>query len=100
MPSLAPKPIRHGTPSGYMAHRRRHEVPCRDCTDAHSAADTERNRRAGMPARAPGKYTTIPTTALADLYLNASVEAQQRAEQAIREDVLKLAVDRYDKEVA
>lgn len=27
-----------GTPSGYMAHRRRKETACRPCLDAHNAA--------------------------------------------------------------
>lgn len=81
-----------------MAHRRRHEVPCRDCTDAHSAAGTERNRRAGMPARGAGRYTTVPTAVLADLYLNADPAAQVRAEAATPDGVLTLAVQRYDQE--
>ena len=30
-PTRQRKPINHGTPSGYEAHRRRHEEPCADC---------------------------------------------------------------------
>jgi hypothetical protein len=92
--------IRHGTASGYTAHRRRHEVPCRDCTDAHSAVSVARLRADGRPARAAGRYTTIPTTVLADLYLNATPAAQERAEQATPDGVLDLAVKRYDQENA
>lgn len=94
------KPIQHGTTAGFQQHQRRGVPACDECRAARAAYDTRRRRANGQPAREAGKYTSIPTTALADLYLNASVEAQQRAEQAIREDVLKLAVDRYDKEVA
>lgn len=36
-------PIRHGTPGGYRAHRRRHEPACRECLDAH-ATYNNRNR--------------------------------------------------------
>jgi WhiB family redox-sensing transcriptional regulator len=40
--------IRHGTESGYYAHRRRHEPPCEGCRVAASKANGERkNRRRG-----------------------------------------------------
>lgn len=38
-PAWAPKeqPIRHGTTGGYLAHRRRGEIPCDECRLAASA---------------------------------------------------------------
>lgn len=39
------KPITHGTDKGYQAHRRRGEVPCQACCDAHAA----RNRAGYQP---------------------------------------------------
>lgn len=94
------KPIRHGTPGGYQAHRRR-GVPVTDecgCRDARNARDTCRRRENGTQARIAGPYTSVPTTVLADLYLNASQDAQERAEANTSDGVLTLAVARYDQE--
>lgn len=98
--SGAPKPIRHGTNAGYQQHRRRSIPPCEPCREARNAYDTRRRRERGTPARIAGPYTSIPTAALGELYLNATLTAQAHAEAQIPADVLKLAVDFYDKEVA
>lgn len=37
---------RHGTPAGYLAHRRTGQTPCRDCTHAHSVAGKRRKLHA------------------------------------------------------
>lgn len=44
-----------GTESGYTAHRKRRDVPCRACTDAHTAAQRDRaeRRRLGLPSIRP-----------------------------------------------
>lgn len=31
-----------GDPAGYMRHRRRNEIPCRECLDAAAAREAER----------------------------------------------------------
>lgn len=47
-PALSRPPC--GTESGYTAHRKRRDVPCRACTDAHTAAQRARThaRRDGI----------------------------------------------------
>lgn len=39
------RPIKHGTPGGYNAHRRRDETPCASCREAHKADVAERDTR-------------------------------------------------------
>lgn len=94
-----PRPITHGTDSGYAAHIRRNTPPCDDCKAAHTAKQIAR-RRLTRPARHAGAYTAIPTRILADLYVNADIAAQERAEAAINADVLTKAVELYDQEAA
>lgn len=36
-----PRPIKHGTAGGYVAHRRRSETPCAECTAANTLAKRE-----------------------------------------------------------
>ena len=38
------KPINHGTNAGYHVHRRRGEIACQPCRDAHRAVEAERER--------------------------------------------------------
>lgn len=44
-PGLKVESIRHGTPGGYMAHRRRGSVPCPSCLEARAVYAAERRLR-------------------------------------------------------
>ncbi len=50
-PGPAPKPIQHGTASGYNLHRHRGETPCTDCRKAN-AAQSAANRARRVARRA------------------------------------------------
>lgn len=43
------RPARCGTTSGYQRHRRLGEVPCRECTDAHSDYSYDRTHPVADP---------------------------------------------------
>jgi WhiB family redox-sensing transcriptional regulator len=65
-PRTRRQPIDHGTPGGYIAHRRRGETPCFECKEANNRykreADQRRaGRRAGQPA--PARLTDPATAA-------------------------------------
>jgi WhiB family redox-sensing transcriptional regulator len=44
-PGTTLKPIKHGTTSGYYAHRYRGERPCQSCREAAAAYKAERERK-------------------------------------------------------
>ena len=44
-PGPAPKPIQHGTASGYNLHRHRGETPCTDCRKANAAQSAANRAR-------------------------------------------------------
>lgn len=58
------KPIDHGTPSGYLTHRRRGEDACRACKDAEAAANrrrwADRPKRRHVEAPAPIPVAVAP----------------------------------------
>ena len=45
-PTRQRKPINHGTPSGYEAHRRRQEEPCTDCKKAIAERNALQRKKA------------------------------------------------------
>lgn len=52
-------PNRCGQDRGYYAHRRRHEIPCLACCDAHNQRNKQRGDRTAstlMPCGTPAAY--------------------------------------------
>ncbi len=50
-PQSRPRPINHGTPGGYIAHRRRGEEPCDDCRRARKLKQVEQRQAKREAAR-------------------------------------------------
>ena len=93
--------IKHGTPAGYAAHRRRKEDPCTACRKAHSAKTAENKRlrtMRGVPLVSagrggPAKWASISVATFAAMYWTASPEVQD----ALDVEVGKERVDRWIK---
>lgn len=49
----APRPINHGSTSGYATHLKRGEVPCDSCRRAHAAYHRDRKARARLARQDP-----------------------------------------------
>ena len=82
-----------GTQPGYISHLRRKQPPCEACVRAHAI----HTRAVGIRTKGT-KTVMVPVETLADLYLNATPEAQQRLEEAVGAHVLDAAVNRYDQQ--
>lgn len=80
-----------GTQPGYISHIRKREPACDRCLRAHRI-----HTRANGIRHGGTKTVMVPIEALADLYLAAHPEAQQRIETELGVDVLDAVVDRYD----
>jgi hypothetical protein len=95
------QPIKHGTPAGYAAHRRRKEPACPACTKAHSAKTAENKRLRsirGEPIASagrggPAKWASISVVTFAQMYWTASPEVQDALDNEVGRD----RVDRWIK---
>lgn len=75
------QPIKHGTPTGYAAHRRRKEEACDPCRKAHSQKmrDDKLRRAGGQLGMGRGKnqrWARVSVEVFAQMYWTATPETQ------------------------
>ncbi|OCH80980.1 hypothetical protein [Gordonia sp. UCD-TK1] len=92
-PRRRPGTAECGTEPGYQAHKHRKEKPCADCSRAHSRDQQARSIRKYGKDRS-GRIT-VDVDALADLYVHAPDEPQQRLAEELGAEVCEALASRH-----
>lgn len=88
-----PKPITHGTQSGYVLHIRRGIPPCEECTEARNKADRLRYRF-------KNGYVYVPMDAFLKAWFAADDDVRKALDEALGSDVIDAVVDAADQREA
>lgn len=90
----------HGTYAAWNRHMRAHEAPCEPCAEAAREYQRERRLRHGPGFNYRSKSVTVPNTLLAELYLNAPIELQDRVDKEIGANRINRCVRLFDSQGA
>lgn len=88
------QPAQCGTTSGYERHRRNNETPCHHCATARREYQREWRSRGVLYQHTRG--IVVPKLLLAEMYLNAPYELQERIEAELGRRRIDQLVKLYD----
>jgi len=89
------QPAQCGTTSGYERHRRNNETPCDHCATARREYQQEWRARGGV-IQHHTRSVRVPKMLLAEMYLNAPFELQERIEKELGQRRIDTLVRQFD----
>jgi hypothetical protein len=89
-------PAKCGTTSGYMRHYKRGETPCDPCKAAHRLYRIQRRHERGPEPSSGTSTVRVPKLLLAEMYLHAPMELQDRVDTTLGRQRVDQLVRLYD----